>query len=271
VREEEAAELVHTILAHHGVKGQKWGVRRARKKAQKQAIQNYLGFGNQVQVRQHQRRLNATLTEDRYKQLDTHDFVIERGGIVKRTTKSPGHNGPAYVSTNERDATNYRGLVPGWETGGPARTHEGYFEVTMRATQNLRSPSERARVDAYIKLMDANEIKLGNGETINGREYLRRQGLGHLVDELPSRELALRYYGQLVAQQGIKNEPINSAYFKLLEKKGYNALIDDNDRNILSQTPLLVLQPQKSLEHVEVKQLSTDEVLAAMASVKLPD
>lgn len=258
-------------LLHFGVKGMKWGVRKNYKDAQR----NFAKASEVVNDRQTRRRMNASLSDSDYAHLSSKDVVIKKGSIVKRTSESPYQDSSykdLFVSTNNKDAAVYRALVPTEKTGGfVGKKHEGYYETTFQATNDLRSPSEKTRVSAYIRMMDLPVVKLANGESVTGREYMRRQGLGGAVDKLTSRQLALTYYGQLAVTQGIKDDPVNSAYFKLIRDKGYNALVDDNDRKILSDEPLLVFDAQKNLKNVHVKQLTTEDVHKAQAEIRLPD
>lgn len=261
---------VDDFLAHYGVQGMKWGTR----KGLDAANENFHRVSIEVGRRQVQARYNSTIDEATYRRLDDHDLVVAKGDIVKRTSKGPVVDSKyrdLFVSTNESDARLYRGTLPAGETGGvPSKKHDGYYETAYAATADLKSPSEKKRVDAYIRLMDVPEIRLANGEALNGREYMRRQGLGDTVDFLSSKELALTYYGQLAVTQGIHNDPINTAYFNSFREKGYNALIDDNDRGILSDQPLLVFDAKKHLQTVAVKQLTTAEIQEAQATLTLP-
>lgn len=258
------------FLAHYGVQGMKWG----RRKDRDAINDNYNRMSTEVNRRQTERRLHSTLSDQTYRQLDTKDIVIKKGHVVKRVTENPfgdTHARDLFVSTNEADATMYRGLLPTDKTGGvPAKKHEGYYETTYTATKDLKSPSEKTRVDAYIRLMDVPEIRLHTGEAVTGKEYMRRQGLGDVVDKLDSRQLALTYYGQLALTQGIRDDPINTAYFNSMRDKGYNALVDDNDRHVISKEPLLVFDANTNLKAVHVKQLTTEDVHAAQATLVAP-
>jgi hypothetical protein len=259
-------------LVHYGVKGMRWGVR---KKMYKDATKNYAQVSEEVHRRQTERRGQAALNEAKYKKLDNKDVIIKRGSTLKRVTKDAQddskHN-TLYVSINEKDAEFYRATLPTERTGGiPAKNHKGYYESTLLAVEDLKSPSEKKRVDAYVRLMDKPAIELNDGQVVTGRDYLRQQGLGHTVDSFASRQLALTYYGQLVANQGVRNDPINTAVFKDLSKRGYNAIIDDNDRGVLTRQPLLALNAMKSLQTIEVKGLTTEEIHKAQARIKLPD
>lgn len=263
------SNTLETFLEHHGVKGMRWGVRKERKAIK----ENWATAAKEIGVRQQDRRMNSTLDSSSYSKLSDSDVVVSKGSTIKRTTKDAaadegGKN--LFVSTNKADALMYRGILPGAE-GPKKKFKDEWYEKTYTATEDLKSPSEKKRVDAYIELMGQKSIETGTGEKIDGREYLRRAGLGDTVDTLSNKELALTYYGQLVVTQGIRDEPINTAYFNSLKAKGYNSLVDDNDRLVISKTPMMVFDSAKSLETTHVKQLTTQDVHDAQGTLKVPD
>lgn len=263
-------QLLDQVLSHHGVKGMHWGVH---KQQYEDAKSNFNGLINEVHSRQTRARLNSTISEEDYKSLDDKDQVLKKGSLLKRTTIDP--NGDAnrdrlYVSDNEKDANFYRGLLPtGLTNGFVGKSHEGFHETTLEAMKDLKSPSEKKRVDAYVELMGSKDI-VENGEHITGREFLKRRGLGNLVDGKSDKDLALKYYGQLASTQGIKNDPMSEAYFKNLQRKGYDLVTDDNDRGILADNPLLTLNAKSTLRTVHTKHLTTEDVHKAQATMSLP-
>lgn len=262
-------DKVSDFLAHHGVKGMKWGVRQDRKLIK----ENYATNGQIIRGNQQVRLMMGTMDETDYAKLSDKDFVVGRNAVLKRTTRDLDGDEKRtnnYVSINEADATIYRGFFPSQEKGLRKKYDGEYYESTYNATTQLKSPSEKKRVDAYIKLMDKKAIETVDGETINGREYLRRMGLGDTVDALSSKELALTYYGQMMQSQGSHNEPLSSAYFKTLRDQGYNAVVDDNDRGVYSNMPILVLDSAKNMSRVDVKQLTTEDIHTAQATLKAP-
>lgn len=260
---------VAKFLMHYGVKGMQWGVRKDRKEIKA----NFAREGALITGRQHVRSMQGALSETTYASLSDKDFVVGRDAVIRRTTRDlSGDNQQknTYVTINDNDAAIYRGFFPARNIGVRKKYDGDYYESTYKATEQLKSPSEKKRVDAYIQLMDKPEIKLTTGETVTGREYLKQAGLGNAVDKLSSKELALTYYGQLAMSQGMHDEVISKAYFNNLRAKGYNAVVDDNDAGIFSTTPILVLDSYKNLERVNVKRLTTEEIHTAQATLKAP-
>ncbi|QFP94887.1 hypothetical protein SEA_OHMYWARD_5 [Gordonia phage OhMyWard] len=256
------------FLEHHGVKGMRWGVRKERKAI----VSNMVSASTEIKARQDANRYQSSMSEKTYNSLSDKDFVVGKDAVLRRTTKNLEGDlmsEHTYLSINDADAARYRGMLPAAMTG-VQKTYEQHYESTYEATGQLKSPSEKKRVDAYISLMDKEAIELSDGSKVTGREYMRNIGLGDIVDTMNSKELTLTYYGQLVANQGIRNDPINTAYFNEVKSKGYNALVDDNDRGIYSETPMVILNQVESVKRVGVRQLTDADIHEAQGSLRPP-
>ncbi|QPL14650.1 hypothetical protein SEA_SCHWARTZ33_5 [Gordonia phage Schwartz33] len=257
------------FLEHYGVKGMRWGVRKERK----EIIKSYRAAQEEFNRRYAEQGAFTSVSEKKYSQLSDEDFVVGKDAVLRRTTKDLAGDAErkiTYLSTNEADALIYRGIFPA-ENMGLGNSYKGYYESTYEATTLLKSPSEKKRIDGYMELMDSPEIKMKNGETITGREYLKRCGLGDTVDQLSSKELTLTYYGQFMRTQGQPDEPLTTAYFDKMAKQGYTALIDDHNQGFFSKTPIIVLEPYKNIKLKEVKQLTTQDVHDAITTLQPPE
>lgn len=255
-------------VAHFGIKGMQWGVR----KDQKAAVANFTKATSEVARRQQSKRYANTIQPKDFDQLDTHDVRIPVGSVVKRTSDTPNEiHDNLYISIHDSDSTWYKGLIPTQSTGGvPTKTYSDYYETTYRTLKELKSPSEKTRVLAYAKIMDT-PVVITNSGAMTGRDYLRERGLGRTVDAYTSKELALTYYGQLVATQGIRNDPLNTAYFKGLRDAGYNAVIDDNDKGIMAKTPMLLLSSSKTVIAESTIKLSDADIRNAQKAMVPPN
>lgn len=262
-------DRVEAFLAHYGVKGMRWGVRKERKVI----IESYNKAQAEFDRRHNEHGSWTRVSETKYNQLSDEDFVVGRDAVLKRATRDLENDATrkvTYLSTNEADAMIYRGIFPA-QFMGLGSGYKGYYESTYEATTQLKSPSEKKRIEGYIELMDSRELKLQNGETITGREYLKRSGLGDAVDQLSSKELGLTYYGQFLREQGNPGEPLTTAYFDKMAKRGYTAVVDDHNQGTFSKTPIIVLEPYKNLKLKEVKQLTEQDVHDAITSLRPPE
>jgi uncharacterized protein (UPF0297 family) len=141
---------------------------------------------------------------------------------------------------------------------GGNKKYKNSYEATYKTLETLKSPSEKERVDAFSNLFDTPAIKLKNGKTIDGREFMKRD-FPKEVKTLSSHQLGLLFYNRFTDSQGAKT-PLNTAYFNSLKEKGYNAIVDDNDRGHLSDTPLMILDPNGRLKRTKIKALTADEI-----------
>ena len=307
MQQEEAQRLLDIIahggqpsmedaLAHFGVKGMKWGVRKREDRAaaktakaeKKQARKDFKVESKEAHKVFQDKTKNSgvwdkrmdqwmraqdVITQDSYNKLSTKDLTIKKGSTLYRTTQTKdGPEGATYVSTNRNDADIYRAILPKFKfLARRENRHDGSIEQKLEAVRTLKSPSEKARVDAFIELMDTPSIQLKNGKTISGRELLKRSGFRKEVKRMDAHTLGLQFYVRFTQTQGIKDAPLNTAYYNKLKEKGYNAVIDDNDRGIVSKDPWIVMDGKGDLKQTGVTEFGAKEVNAAMNSLKLPD
>lgn len=262
-------------LVHFGVKGMKWGVRKedpaakSARKAQKKAFNAEMGkvldnrFANGIAgfgV------LNG-IPKEEYDRLSTKGQSWVAGAELYRVVSKKNKNyEDRYVSTNKQDRYNYQvGL--GTRLLGISKIER--HEITLKAVNKLSSPSPKERVDAFIALMDKPAIQLENGKVVSGREVLKKQGYGDDVKRLDATKLGLKYYNEFLANQ-FMDTPLNNAYFHEVRSRGYNALIDDNDRGILAKEPLILLNPSGDVKRMSIKPLTKQDVQAAEQYFKAP-
>lgn len=281
---------VDEFLAHNGIRGMHWGVRKDRQtqgagERRVKKVKETNGPASSKELRiaakaNYKKQANSILEARiarsfetgaplRYDQLSTKRTTIAAGRSFYRLTqhKDESTRAMTYVSTNKADRDRYRIAIA--EGRGLSLAPKVYkaknYEATYKSVTQLRSPSEKERVDAFTELLDA-KIPVGkHGKTIDGRKLLARSGYGSTLRKIDSQRFGEKYYYAFASNQYMKS-PINTAYFNSLKDKGFNALIDDNDRNIVSKEPLMLLDPQGSIKQLNIRRLTNDELNTALAT-----
>lgn len=276
-------EYSENELIHYGVKGMKWGVRKTEpttftKEQRKQARAKARALTSATLDSKYQTGedfFTRRMSQEEYNKLSTKGVSVKKGTTIRRVAqRSDEKYGDAtYVSYTKSDQSLYRAVMPLTNTKNPFKlggnkTYKQHYEITFKALETLKSPSEKDRVDAFTGLMDTPSIKLKNGKTVSGRDYLKKK-YPKEVKTLNSQQLGLRVYKDFTEEQ-YANTPINTAYFKRVREKGYNAVVDDNDQGHLSEAPLIVLNPDGTLKKMQVHALSADDVNQALLDLKIP-
>jgi hypothetical protein len=303
-----ASELDDTsldeVLEHYGIKGMKWGVRRSqaeldraagrkptrsekkdakdlakgratkseRKEARKNLKEEAYGPGKAMDRRWDRFSNQTGIGAKPYSELSTERRTIAAGEKFYRTSGVADESVPRtaneirYVSRTEADRVRYNAVLPRFTLKSGLKDVVPSYEHTLKTTQKLTLPSEKDRIDAFAELMDTKSIEIGR-KTYTGRELLKRSGYKKQVKQLDNTALGQQFFSQM-QDQAWMNRGISDAYFQNLRKKGFNAVIDDNDIGVLSDDPIILLNPNGTVKSMQVKQLSSRDVTAAMANFK---
>lgn len=249
------------FLAHFGVKGMKWGVRKKYtpkdrdKTHRKEAAKNYgKYFDDSFDRRFGERDVKSYTT-------DTKKVVLKKGSELYRTQRSGKNDitdSHRYVSTNRKDADRYISTLPGGR-GGQKRYKSGWHEVSYKTTKDLVAPSDKEAYEIFksIKNQEIGKTRfLKRSVTVD--KQLRKQAL--------SNKDADKYEAFLASQW--KHTPVNSAYFKAVRKAGYNAVQDLNDRGIVSDRPMIALDPKGTMRETGRRTLDAWAINEAQRKVK---
>lgn len=263
---------VDSFLEHYGVKGMKWGVRKDHHREYKEsatrtndgilrragstaAMTTYFAAGAKVKKQQ-------KYTEEWYDKLKDGKDYIEKGDVMNRVVRgvdSRALSGNLYVSTLASDSEMYKGVIPAVQKkfAFGQKEYHSVYQVELEAKKRLAMPSQKVRVDTFIETI----------QTPAGRKWMKENGYKDEITELNAKEQGLKAYKKFNKYAGDQNSTINKVYFDSVKKKGYDALIDDNDAGVWSKKPVILLNAQSNAKITNVRQLSADEINKAQRNV----
>ena len=263
-------------LYHHGIKGQKWGVRRFQNKDRSLTKAGMIRY-NDKNVRESvtidgqtfnvtgknkkkyaddlakkAKASGATVSRSsKSKNNKTHyddneDIVIKKGSDIHRIVpkewveNEKTYSGHAYSTFKKEDTDRYKKFARMFGGGG-----DNYVDMTFTAKEMIVSPSRKKRVDEFIKLMDSDPAARESllKSTRKPMMFMPKKVLDNL-DNPKNAEKAFRKFSYLL----VSNRDLRDPYFKSLEKQGYTMVIDDADSmGGISKSPVIIFDRNKSL------------------------
>lgn len=245
--------VVRTLeLWHHGIKGQKWGVRNG----PPYPLED--GKGKKSKTSNKKTKSSGTSSNKASKNSSKEQFrasreegaFIPKGSIVKRVTtvENEKNEGITYVSTLDKDTAEYildRDYL--WGSAGGSE----YYQVDLEVTSDIRAPAMNVAIDTAF-----NQLKNRSMSDILKEVYNTEHGGRKATDD------ALKNWGKLDVKECreqafddyywymMRNKDLAKTYFDSLKKMGYNAIIDYEDATAsgYKQAPLVIFDRGSSLK-----------------------
>lgn len=236
-------------LYHHGIKGQKWGVRRFQNK-------------------------DGTLTKEGLKRYKD-DVIIKKGSTFQHISADSNlklGNKKTYLAKDKWDKAVYAGKYA-LELAEIKNT-DNIYNYTFKATQDLVSPSKKKRVDMFVDMYKDNPVKVGKELTeaipknIYESERAKMKKSWDVKDYKNVTEEQIRkgydVFRRMNGSKMFSDSYSVKTYRDKLDKEGYSALIDDNDigNNYYNvRNPVIVLKGKEALQKIDMHKMLVDEVL----------
>ena len=235
-------------LEHHGIKGQKWGVRRTPEQ---------LGH-----VRAGQRKGDVTL---------------KRGTTFQRiaTGDNAGYAKGLYTSYKAGDKDLYKGVLGRMRMEYMLKTEQNVtlYEIEFKAGKNIKLPGMETRIDEFKKLYKDNPDAVLNAINEHEKEYRSKKyrgKTGNFTDKDMQNDTQRMYekfndafgYGL----QHEKHGAIIGEYYNRLKDLGYDAIPDENDIRLSTfkaNAPIIFFDAEESKLTSKSRELNASEVYSS--------
>lgn len=202
------------------------------------------------------------------------DYIFKKGDVLHRMSAYANADyssavKPLYTAFKTEDVASYMFLLKDWHKTGKR------YDVTLEALKNLRIPSEQKAREMFEELWDKD---LGYREKLKKTviDAYVKLGASELLSEWQvESDLAVDPF-KVAMYSMVKSKEDTKQWVKKLQDSGYDAIIDYFDKGVMSDSPLIVLDPanalQKTGEKFVTKSVKRDMIqqLKSEGITKLP-
>lgn len=197
-------------------------------------------------------------------------IVVQKGSVVQHVMSTPvkdmSNRDYLFVAATAADKKNYGGFFAALTKY--RNNVDQMYKMEMTAMTDIVSPSKKERVNTFLQIYKEDPVKVATQlAEFNKRNYAGqyKESTEQLVKKysnMSTRQLKkMGYYTYANSWFDPEAGTLKDMRGKL-EKKGYNAIIDDNDKRsfVQSQAPLIVFDVMNNLGDTKVSKLSNGEI-----------
>lgn len=229
-------------LYHHGVIGMKWG-------------------HHKIQI-----------TNSPTFKTNNGDVVLKKGTKFQRiaTNSNSGFTKGVYTSYKSADKDLYKGVLGRMRVSSLLKEHGEIklSEITMVAGKDIAIPSKETRIEEFKKLYKQNPD--GVAALINEHQKTRygRDETNYSENRINNKTKTeyQKFNDALSLSVNSKNGKVIQQYYDNLQKRGYDAIPDENDIKLSTfkaQAPIIMFDTKSSIGKTTQRTLSASEVYSA--------
>ena len=217
-------------IEHHGIKGQKWGIRRFQKKD---------GSLTSAGLKRYK---DDTNSKERYIKKGTEFQTITRGEYDHSKTSR------LYTAYTDYDKNMYKDLMGNFMYNG-----RGYNN-TFVVKKDIKVASDQQVIDTFVKMAKEDPVQVARdmAKAYNANAVFTQRTADTYKKKISklddpeskrARKLAEEFVGTTIMSK--KAETSNNNFYAYLVKQGFDAISDTNDRKGTAQDPLIILNMDK--------------------------
>lgn len=182
------------------------------------------------------------------------EIIIEKGSKVQHISGinfDEIRKGNLYVTYDQYDNILYKALL------GGKLANSGYSpkEVSLELSKDLKAPSSNRQFELYQKFKDQNNKALS--EYMDSFYKTKEK-------ERPSDEKD-EYIDFTESLEKTSN--IQTGFYNLLRKEGYNAILDEHDRLgswMQAKRPLILMDAINTIGNIKIKDISREDIILSL-------